>query len=173
MLLWRGVGIACSPVIWKRIWNRKQSMEEEMGRSKTAPVHKQIEGKAGEIMQEGDKRAMGGGNSCRQRLLLTFLSPSSSTWLPDKFTESEKEREVVRGERERERNEKINYSGKIWRWATHGFKSKREFTTHSTNLSPCLFFGACVHFFFGTFPPYYFSPSPSTPIPLIYPTFAL
>lgn len=31
-----------------------------MGRSDTAPVHKQIEGKAGEIMQEGDKRAMGG-----------------------------------------------------------------------------------------------------------------
>lgn len=30
-----------------------------MGRSKTAPVHKQIEGKAGEIMQEGDKGAMG------------------------------------------------------------------------------------------------------------------
>lgn len=31
-----------------------------MGRSKTAPVHKQIEGKAGEIIQEGDKRPMGG-----------------------------------------------------------------------------------------------------------------
>lgn len=34
-----------------------------MGRSKTAPVHKQIEGKAGEIMQEGDKRPMGGGGT--------------------------------------------------------------------------------------------------------------
>lgn len=49
-----------------------------MGRSETAPVHKQIEGKAGEVMQAGDKRAMGG-NSCRQRLLLTFLSPPLST----------------------------------------------------------------------------------------------
>lgn len=36
-----------------------QPMEDEMGRSKTAPAHKQIESKAAEIMQEGDKRPMG------------------------------------------------------------------------------------------------------------------
>lgn len=36
-----------------------QPMEEEIGRSKTASAHKQIESKAGEIMQEGDKRPMG------------------------------------------------------------------------------------------------------------------
>ena len=36
-----------------------QLKEEEMGRSKTASANKQIESKAGEIMQEGDKRPMG------------------------------------------------------------------------------------------------------------------
>lgn len=61
-----------------------------------------------------------------------WLPPFNRTWLEhargptDKFTE--------RGWG-RERNGKINYSGKIWRWATCGFKSKREFATHSTNLS--------------------------------------
>lgn len=35
-------------------------MEEETGRSKMIPAHKQIGGKAGEIMQEGDKRETGG-----------------------------------------------------------------------------------------------------------------
>lgn len=34
-------------------------MEEEIGRSKSASANKQIERKAGEIMQEGDKRLMG------------------------------------------------------------------------------------------------------------------
>lgn len=36
-----------------------QPMEEEMGRSKTASAHKQMESKAAQIMQEGDKRPMG------------------------------------------------------------------------------------------------------------------
>lgn len=36
-----------------------QAIEDKMGRSKTAPAHKQMESKVAEIMQQGDKRPMG------------------------------------------------------------------------------------------------------------------
>lgn len=48
-----------------------------MGRSKTAPAHKQIEGKGGEIMQVGDKRQMGG----KQLSPETFIDFSLSLFI--------------------------------------------------------------------------------------------
>lgn len=51
-------------------------MEEEIGRSNMAPVHKQIEGKEGEIMQEGDKETDGkGGGKLSPETFIDFSLP--------------------------------------------------------------------------------------------------
>lgn len=47
-----------------------------MGRSKAASANKQIESKAGEIMQEGDKRPMG--KQLSPETFIDFPPPSSS-----------------------------------------------------------------------------------------------
>lgn len=77
-------------------------MEEEIGRSKAASANKQIESKAGEIMQEGDKRPKGETVVARD-----FYCPPPSLLCPRDYqinSQRERERErVVRAEREREK----------------------------------------------------------------------
>ena len=77
-----------------------QPVEEEMGRSKAASAHKQIESKAG-----GDnarrRQETDGGNSCRQRLLLTF-PPLLLLFPRDYQINSHTQRERERGSEGRE-----------------------------------------------------------------------